>query len=146
MIWFNLGQGQDKNGHLILHTDGAIRPDRTGLGVVVRDEAGKVLKWRSKRLLQEMTCNQAEYEALILGLQTARTLKPERVEVRMDSQLVVNQMLGLFAVRSPALRRLHARARAAAAALNGVDFVHVGRKHNRLADALANEAADGIEV
>ena len=91
-----------------------------------------------------MTCNEAEYEALLFGLGTVRTLRLEKVEVRMDSQVVVNQMLGLFAVRSVALRRLHARARAAVAVLGAVEFVHVPRLRNRLADALANEAADGM--
>jgi len=91
-----------------------------------------------------MTCNEAEYEALLFGLETVRALQPEQVEVRMDSQVVVNQMLGLFAVRNVALRRLHARARAAVAAIGAVEFVHVPRLHNRLADALANEAAEGV--
>ena len=134
----------DSNGkHLVLYTDGAIRPDATGLGVVLRDETRRVLDWRSRRLPRTMTCNQAEYEAVILGLEMAYTLRPERMEMRSDSQVVVNQMLGLFAVRNPALRRLHTRARAAVAALDEVKLVHVRRRRNRLADALASEAADG---
>ena len=128
---------------MILWTDGAIRPGSTGLGVVVRDGAGRVVAWRSKRLPQPMTCNEAEYEALLFGLETVDALRPAEVEVRMDSQVVVNQMLGLFAVRNAVLRRLHAQARAAVAALGTVAFVHVPRLRNRLADALANEAADG---
>jgi ribonuclease HI len=90
-----------------------------------------------------MKCNEAEYQALLFGLQVVRELQPAQVEVRMDSLVVVNQMLGWFAVRSPKLRQLHAQARAAVAALGQVDFVHVPRLRNRLADALANEAADG---
>jgi ribonuclease HI len=128
---------------LILYTDGAIRSDATGLGVIVRDETGRVLDWRSERLPQTMTCNQAEYEALILGLKMVHTLRPKHVEVRTDSQVVINQMRGEFSVHSPALRRLHARARVAVAALDEVELVHVPRLRNRLADALANEAADG---
>jgi len=128
---------------LLLYVDGAIRPNATGLGVVVRERTGRVLTWRSKRLPRAMTCNQAEYEALILGLEVARTLKLDRVEVRSDSQVVVNQMLGRFSVRKRALRHLHARASAAVALLEDVDLVHVPRERNRLADALANEAADG---
>jgi ribonuclease HI len=135
---------------LILYADGAIRDDATGLGVVVRDGAGRVLTWRSQRLAQKMTCNEAEYEALILGLETVRSLQPERVEVQLDSQVVVNQMRGLFAVRKESLRRLNAQARAAVAALDvrldGVEFVHVRRRYNRLADALANEAVEGREL
>lgn len=136
-------RGGDGRRHLILYTDGAIRPGSTGLGVVVRDGAGRVVVWRTKRVDQAMTCNEAEYEALLFGLETVRPLRPRHVEVRMDSQVVVNQMLGLFAVRNATLRRLHAQARAVVAALGTVEFVHVRRLRNRLADALANEAADG---
>jgi ribonuclease HI len=149
-----LRQSDDGRGGLVLYTDGALRPSSTGLGVVVRDRTGHVLAWRSKRLPQAMTCNEAEYEALLLGLETVRALRPKRVEVRMDSQVVINQMLGLFAVRNASLRRLHARARALVAALSldldldlgKIEFVHVPRLCNRLADALANEAAEGIEI
>jgi ribonuclease HI len=128
---------------LLLYVDGAIRPNATGLGVVVRERTGQVVAWRSERLPRAMTCNQAEYEALILGLEVARTLRLDCVEVRSDSQIVVNQMLGRFSVRKQALRRLHAQASAVATAFDDVDLVHVPRERNRLADALANEAADG---
>lgn len=141
MIWRKLGRGNGRR--LLLYVDGAIRPNATGLGVVVRERTGQVVAWRSERLPRAMTCNQAEYEALILGLEVARTLRLDCVEVRSDSQIVVNQMLGRFSVRKQALRRLHAQASAVATALDDVDLVHVPRERNRLADALANEAADG---
>jgi ribonuclease HI len=128
---------------LILWVDGAIRPGVTGLGVVVRDQKGRVVTWRSKALAQTMTCNEAEYEALLFGLETVQGMRPAQVEVRTDSQVVANQMMGLFAVRNRSLRRLHARARAIVAALGTVEIVHVPRLRNRLADALANEAAEG---
>lgn len=143
MIWQKLRRTGSNEKRLVLYTDGAIRPNATGLGVVVRDRRGQVVTWRSKRLPQAMTCNEAEYEAVLLGLEMVRALRPLEVEVRTDSQVVANQMLGLFAVRSANLRRLHARAREAAAALGAVKFVHVPRLRNRLADALAGEAADG---
>lgn len=141
MIWKRLSRGDGRR--LLLYVDGAIRPNATGLGVVVRDRTGQVLTWRSKRLPRAMTCNQAEYEALILGLEVARRMGLNHVEVRSDSQIVINQMLGRFSVRKRALRRLHARASAAATALDRLELVHVPRERNRLADALANEAADG---
>ncbi len=142
---------RNKHGYerLILCTDGALRPGVTGLGIVVRDGMGQVVVWRGKRLPQAMTCNEAEYAALIFGLETVRALKPEQIQVRMDSQVVVNQMRGLFAVRNARLRRLHTQARALVATLDldldRVEFVYVPRLRNRLADALANEAADGVE-
>ena len=145
MVWRKLTGSNGRRR--LLYVDGAIRPNATGLGVVVRDLTGRVLTWRSKRLPRGMTCNQAEYEALILSLEVARTLKLDHVEIRSDSQVVVNQMLGRFSVRKQALRRLHARASAAATALTEVHLVHVPRERNRLADALANDAADGgVEI
>jgi ribonuclease HI len=141
MIWNALRGGNGRR--LLLYVDGAIRPHATGLGVVVRERSGRVVAWRSKRLPRAMTCNQAEYEALILGLEVARALRLDQVEVRSDSQVVVNQMLGRFSVRKRALRHLHARASAAVAALDDVELMHVPRERNRLADALAHEAADG---
>jgi ribonuclease HI len=128
---------------VVLYVDGAIRPGATGLGIVISDGAGKVIAWHSRRLSQAMSCNEAEYEALLFGLEVVREMRPERIEVRSDSSIVVNQMMGLFRVRSTSLRRLHARARAATAALGQVVFVHVPRLRNRLADALANDAAEG---
>jgi ribonuclease HI len=141
MIWKRLKGGNGRR--LLLYVDGAIRPHATGLGVVVRERTGRVLTCRSKRLPRAMTCNQAEYEALILGLAVAHALKLDGLEVRSDSQIVINQMLGRFSVRKGTLRRLHARASAAIAALDDVELVHVPRERNRLADALANEAAEG---
>jgi len=85
-------RGGNSRGRLILYADGAIRPGSTGLGAVVRDGAGRVVTWRSKRLPQAMTCNEAEYEALLFGLETVCALRPGHVGVRMDSQVVVNQM------------------------------------------------------
>ena len=130
---------------LIVYTDGAIRERATGLGVVIRDGQGQVLAWRSKRLPRAMTCNEAEYEALILGLETVHTFRPREVCFRLDSLVVVNQMRGVFAVRDAALRQLNARARKLVAHLPKVVFSHVGRRHNRLADALAQEAVESEE-
>ncbi|RLC71521.1 MAG: hypothetical protein DRI52_05070 [Chloroflexi bacterium] len=130
---------------LIVYTDGAIRERATGLGVVIRDGQGQVLAWRSKRLPRAMTCNEAEYEALILGLEVVHTFRPREVCFRLDSLVVVNQMRGVFAVRDAALRQLNARARKLVAHLPKVVFSHVGRRHNRLADALAQEAVESEE-
>ncbi len=67
----------------------------------------------------------------------------DRIEVRSDSLLVVNQMRGEYRVRNEALRKLCARAHGLAAAFQSVDYVHVRREQNRTADRLANRAIDG---
>lgn len=128
---------------LVLRTDGASRgnPGPAAAGVVIEDAAGQVLA-RGRHYLGEMSNNQAEYRALILGLKAVARYRPAAVTVKMDSELVVNQMHGTYKVRDEGLRPLHEAARTLAQHLPGVRFVHVPRAQNRLADALANEALD----
>jgi len=130
---------------LFIHADGAIRddPPATGVGVVIRDREGQVLDWISEANAGRLTCNEAEYAALIRALEAAQAYRPCTVHCYLDSQIVVNQMRGRFGVRSPPLQRLHARAHQLARQFQQVTYTHVRRKRNRLADALANEAVDG---
>jgi ribonuclease HI len=134
-------RGRDQR--LILRTDGASRgnPGPAAAGIVIQMEDGTDLV-REGRYLGLMTNNQAEYRALILGLTIAATLHPAAVEVRMDSELVVKQMRGEYAVKSPDLLPLHQQAWALAGQLPQVAFVHVRRAANAVADALANRALD----
>jgi ribonuclease HI len=135
---------RNKKRKLIIHTDGAIRdnPPVTGVGVVIRDGQGRVLDWISEATEGRLTCNEAEYAALIRALKAAEAYRPREVHLHLDSLIVVNQMRGRFAVRSPALQRLNAQARRLARRFRQVTFTHVRRKRNRLADALANEAVE----
>ena len=129
---------------MIVQFDGAIGADgrASGLGVVMRDETGRILEVRSKRS-RPQTCNEAEYEALIWALELLGRDPPAEVHFLSDSEIVVNQMLGFFSVRSPALKRLHRKACALARAIPRVTFTHISREQNRLADALAVEALHG---
>jgi ribonuclease HI len=125
-------------------TDGAIRPDAgaSGLAAIVRDEGWDIRHWWSRKE-GRMTCNEAEYAAVILALEALRTLCPQEVHIYSDSQVVVHQMQGLAATRAPALRQSQARARALVVQFKRVIFHHIPREHNRLADALANDTVDG---
>jgi len=135
---------RSKRRKLVIHADGAIRddPPSTGVGVVIRDGEGQILDWISEANEGRLTCNEAEYAALIRALEAARDYHPREVHFYLDSLIVVNQMRGRFAVRSPALRSLNGQARRLARRFRQVTFTHVPRKRNRLADALANEAVD----
>lgn len=128
---------------LVLRTDGASRgnPGPAAAGVVIETEAGELVA-QGRHYLGEMTNNQAEYRALILGLKALRHKRPSAVTVKLDSELVVNQMKGSYRVRDEGLLPLFADARALVAALPEVRFAHVPRAENHLADALANEALD----
>lgn len=133
-----------KPGLLQVYTDGAIRPERglSGLAAIVLDGQGRIHHWWSQQA-GALTCNEAEYAAIIMAMERLRRYRPKQVTVYSDSQLVVHQMQGLATAQSPQLRLAHARLRALTAQFEQVTFQHIPRDRNRLADALANEAADG---
>ena len=93
-------------------------------------------KWLGK-----MTNNQAEYHALIEGLRTARDWKPDRLEIYLDSKLVVEQVQGRYKIKEQELQRLNAEVRRL---LDGLPYEihHLAREENRGADHLANMAID----
>lgn len=128
---------------LVLRTDGASRgnPGHAAAGVVIEDTQGNLLA-RGKKYLGRLTNNQAEYRALLLGLESIAKYHPATVYVYMDSELIVNQMNGRYKVRHNDLIPLYETARQLAAAFPAISFAHVARAENHLADALANQALD----
>jgi ribonuclease HI len=84
----------------------------------------------------------AEYRALVAGLERARELGIDELEVVSDSELLVKQMRGEYRVKNEALRALWSEASALARGLGRVTFRAVRREHNTLADRLVNEALD----
>lgn len=125
-------------------TDGAIRPTvgRSGLGVIVQDEGGRIVACLARRA-GAMTCNEAEYEAILFALEQLRGWRPARIMIFSDSRVVVEQAQGLAGARSPGLQQRLVRLRVALHGLPPVVFQHIRRERNRLADALANDVVDG---
>ena len=88
--------------------------------------------------------NQAEYVALITGMFKARDEGMRRLRVKGDSQLVINQMTGVFNVRSNNISALHEYATDTKnEAFQLVTFDLIPRAQNSEPDALASEAIDG---
>lgn len=129
--------------HLIIRTDGGARgnPGPAGIGVVIEDEEGKVLEEHAK-FLGAKTNNQAEYEAVILGLQRAKHLKADSVEVVADSELVVKQATGEYKVKHVNIKPLFAEMQDLVRQIGSVKFRHVKRAENEHADDLSNRAMD----
>jgi len=127
-----------------VYTDGAIRPERgkSGLGAIVQDEHGQIRYWWSRRA-GRMTCNEAEYAAIIFALESLRPLRPREVDVYSDSQVVVRQMRGEATAQAPAMRQAQVRLRGLVVQFERVTFPHIPREQSRLADALANDIVDG---
>lgn len=128
--------------HLIIYTDGSLTPAGTGAGVAILDSAGRLVHVENQ-ILKPMTNNEAEYAALALGLQIAIQLKAELVEIRADSEVMVNQMRGDFAVKSRTLKQIHWQVCQLTRHFLRVRYTHIPRDDNALADALAAEASAG---
>ena len=115
----------------------------SGLGLVVRGPWGQVLAWRCVRA-RALTNNEAEYQALIAGLELMlRHYHGAPVRCLSDSQVVVEQMSGRSRVHPGPLQPLHARASALARQIEQIAYLMIPRELNRLADALAWEALSG---
>jgi ribonuclease HI len=130
---------------VIIFTDGGARgnPGPAGAGVVIL-QLGKVVSAFGKFLGGSLTNNWAEYEALILALHEAKRLGliDEKVEIRMDSELIVKQMQGLYKVKDKNMKQQHAKVRELLLEFQHVHFKHIPREENSEADALVNEALD----
>ncbi|KWX00196.1 acid phosphatase [Carbonactinospora thermoautotrophica] len=130
---------------LIVEADGGSRgnPGPAAYGALVRDaDTGEVLR-EIAEYLGTATNNVAEYRGLIAGLRAAREVDPDaKVEVRMDSRLVVEQVTGRWKVNNPGLRPLVAEAREIYPVPDQVTFTWVPREANREADRLVNQALD----
>jgi ribonuclease HI len=128
---------------LIAHIDGGARgnPGPAGYGVVIEDEAGRKIAELSE-YLGHQTNNFAEYQGLIAALEYATRHGQKALKVISDSELMVRQIKGIYKVKNPALKDLHARAKELIAELDWFWIGHVLRGHNEDADRLANEAMD----
>ena len=109
--------------------------------MVIEDDQGLRLRGLH-RYIGKATNNEAEYQALIEGLKAVTEWKPDRLEVYLDSKLVVEQINGSYRVKKADLLPLHRRAKELLGGFAEVVVAHVERERNRGADALANRALD----
>jgi ribonuclease HI len=130
---------------IIIYTDGGARgnPGKAGAGVVIL-ENGRTIATFGKYLGDKLTNNWAEYEALILAIADAKRLGfiDRHIEIRMDSELIVKQMQGLYKVKDQNLKLQHAKVRELLLEFEHVHFKHIPREENSEADSLVNEAID----
>jgi ribonuclease HI len=130
---------------VVIFTDGGARgnPGPAGAGVVIKENGQSVSQF-GKYLGDTLTNNWAEYEALILAIQEAKRLgfTDRHIEFRMDSELIVRQMEGIYKVKDKNLKLQHAKVRELLLDFEHIHFTHIPREENSEADALVNEAID----
>lgn len=132
-------------GDYIIEADGGSRgnPGPAAYGTVVRDSDNRIIA-EAGGYLGETTNNVAEYNGLLKGLQIIAELDPDaKIEARLDSKLVVEQMSGRWSIKHPAMRELALQARDAISPTQ-VTYTWVPRAQNKAADALVNEILDAV--
>ncbi|MCX2932657.1 bifunctional RNase H/acid phosphatase [Mycobacterium sp. CVI_P3] len=127
---------------VLIEADGGSRgnPGPAGYGCVVYSADHQTVLAEHGQAIGITTNNVAEYRGLIAGLEEARRLGANEVDVFMDSKLVVEQMAGRWKVKHAGLAELHQQARALASTFDSVIYQWIPREQNPYADRLANEA------
>jgi ribonuclease HI len=129
--------------HLEIYTDGGARgnPGPAGIGVAIWD--GNTLVGTYSKYIGEATNNQAEYQAVILGLEQAKRIKAEELDFYLDSELAANQLNRKFKIKDQSLGSLFVKAWNLMVGFKKVTFHHILREQNRGADMLVNKAING---
>jgi ribonuclease HI len=128
---------------VIINVDGAARgnPGPAAIGAVIKDEGGNTVG-RISRSIGVSTNNQAEYQAIIAALEKAINAGVKQVEVKSDSELVVEQINGRYKIKNTALRPPYQQVVRLIGKLESFDITGIPREQNAEADALANKALD----
>lgn len=126
-----------------IYTDGGSRgnPGASACAYVICNIDDSVVE-KSGYYMGLSTNNKAEYQGLRLGLERARELGIQKVQVFMDSMLVVNQMNGSYKVKNKDLLPVHQEISALAEMFKAVDYIYIPRELNKIADAEVNRVLD----
>ena len=128
-----------------IYSDGGARgnPGPAAVGVLICDEKGNELQERGE-VIGEATNNVAEYTAVIVGLEMAKSLGAREVDYYVDSELVAFQLSGKYRVKTPHIQVLFQQVKDRQKAFASVKFTQVPRTHEKLryVDRLVNQALD----
>jgi len=129
---------------MFLYTDGGSRnnPGQAAIGVVLMNKDNIVEKIGKR--IGIATNNEAEYTALIEGMKSAAKHKSKELVCFMDSELVVKQLSGIYRIKDPKLQKLAIEAKNMEKLFEKVQFKHIPRKQNSVADSLVNAALDNL--
>jgi len=130
---------------LVIYSDGGARgnPGPAAAAFVALNSNGEIVKAGSC-FIGIRTNNQAEYEALLMALEFAIETKTQEVVCHLDSELVVRQLNGDYAVKNNQLRQLWRKVQQLKACFNRISFVNVPRSNFQIqkADTLVNIILD----
>ncbi|XP_070054884.1 uncharacterized protein [Nicotiana tomentosiformis] len=124
------------SGVWTLFTDGVLNVKGFGIRIVLITPSGETLRQTIRTIL--LTNSEVEYEALIARLKLARGLDSEVIEIKCASQLVVNQVYGIFDTKEERMQQYVIKVQALLARLREWSVTHIPREDNAEANALAN--------
>uniref|UniRef100_A0A2N9G140 Uncharacterized protein n=1 Tax=Fagus sylvatica TaxID=28930 RepID=A0A2N9G140_FAGSY len=122
-----------------LFVDGASNSKGSGAGIVLISPEGLVLE-QAVQLRFSVLNNEAKYEAMLIGLRTAKKLGANHLQIFCDSQLVANQISGEYQARDDRMSAYLTVARTLLAEFGSTHVAQIGREHNSHADILAKLA------
>ena len=127
---------------MIIYVDGASsgNPGHSGIGVVLCDENGHILK-KYYKYIGETTNNIAEYMALVFALQESLFNNVRNVTIYSDSELLVRQINGIYKVKNPYLLLFYQIAENLSKHFRSFQLEYVEREKNKEADRLARKGS-----
>ena len=131
------------NGVLTIYSDGGSRgnPGPSAAGFVIVNDKQELVE-QGGEYLGITTNGIAEYHGVRLGLERALELGYKKLDFRVDSMMVVNQMNGVYTIKNRELWPIHERIRGLIRQFEMVKFSHVKREFNQLADGIVNKTLD----
>ena len=124
----------------IIHVDGSSTQHAGGIGVVLQSPEGDRFKHKV-RLQYQTTNNEVEYEALLKGLELAKSVEDKSILILGDSQLVMGQINGICEAKEERMKKYLKKLLQLMRKFKEIDFIQIPREENLEADALAKEAS-----
>lgn len=133
--------------NMVLFTDGGSRgnPGPAAAGIFLCTPNKDFIK-EIGIYLGEATNNEAEYQALTIGLESATKLKAKKIICYLDSELIVKQLKGIYKIKNARLKVFYERIKEQEQKLESITYKHVPREKNKKADALVNEVLDNSKT
>ncbi|XP_075633446.1 uncharacterized protein LOC142605906 [Castanea sativa] len=129
----------DEAQRWVIYVDGLFTLYAGGIGVMLKSPEGDKLKYAA-RLQYQTTSNEAEYKALLKGLELAKSLGAESVVVHRDSQLIIRQVNRMCEAKEERMKKYLRRVKRIVKKFKEASFVQVPREENMEVDALAKAA------
>ena len=126
---------EDEVQKRVINVDGSSTLYAVGIGVILKSPEGDKLKYAA-RLQYQTNNNEVEYEAFLKGLELAKSLGVESVLIQGDSQLIINQVNGMYEAKESQMKKYLNKVRQLVKKFKEANFVQLLREENMEANAL----------